>query len=194
MSPEATPHADVVFFPNAAAFRAWLVEHHATATELLVGYYKVGTGRPSMTWSESVDEALCFGWIDGVRRRIDDASYMIRFTPRRPTSIWSAVNLAKIEVLTAAGRMQPAGVRAFEARQESRARVYSFEQATPTTFDAAQEALFRRDAAAWAYFERAPAGYRRTVTHWVVSAKQPATRERRLTQLMQACREGRRLQ
>jgi uncharacterized protein YdeI (YjbR/CyaY-like superfamily) len=193
VSAEATPHAGAVFFPNAAAFRAWLVEHHTTATELLVGYYKVGTGRPSMTWSESVDEALCFGWIDGVRYRIDELSYMIRFSPRRPTSIWSAVNLAKIHALTAAGRMHPAGMRAYEARQASRERVYSFEQAEPAAFDEAQEALFRRDAAAWAYFERAPAGYRRTVTHWVVCAKQPATRERRLAQLMQACREGRRL-
>jgi uncharacterized protein YdeI (YjbR/CyaY-like superfamily) len=193
VSREPAPQAHAEFFPSAAAFRAWLIEHHATATELLVGYYKVGTGRPSMTWSDSVDEALCFGWIDGVRRRIDDHSYMIRFTPRRPTSIWSAVNLAKIKALTAAGRMHPAGIRAYETRQPSRLGVYSFEQAEPAAFDAAQEATFRDDAVAWAYFEQAPAGYRRTVTHWVVSAKQLATRERRLAQLMQACREGRRL-
>ncbi|HMS01395.1 MAG TPA: YdeI/OmpD-associated family protein [Gemmatimonadaceae bacterium] len=182
-----------LFFATPAAFRDWLAEHHATASELLVGYYKVGSGRPSMTWSESVDEALCFGWIDGVRRRVDDTAYTIRFTPRRPTSIWSAVNLAKIEVLTAAGRMQPAGMRAFEARQPARQAVYAFEQSTPAAFDREQEAVFREATDAWAFFAATPPSYRRTVTHWVVSAKQPATRARRLAQLIEACRAGRRL-
>lgn len=181
------------FFDTSAAFRAWFELHHASAAELLVGFYKVDSGRPSMTWSESVDEALCFGWIDGVRRRLDDVAYTIRFTPRRKNSIWSLVNLGKVEVLIAQGRMRPAGMAAFEARSLERSGIYSFEQSTPLTFGEEQLDAFRKQAGAWRFFDALPPGYRRTITFWVLSAKQPATRARRLAQLIQACAEGRRL-
>ncbi len=126
MSKLIAPHTPV-FFPSPGAFRRWLARHGSTATELLVGFYKVATGRPSLTWSESVDEALCFGWIDGVRKRIDDESYQIRFTPRRPDSNWSAINIAKVEVLISQGRMQPPGILAYSHRADHRSRVYSYE-------------------------------------------------------------------
>lgn len=182
-----------IFFPNAAAFRAWLEAHAATATELVVGYHKVATGMPSMTWSESVDEALCFGWIDGVRQRIDDASYQIRFTPRRPTSIWSAVNIAKVAQLQADGRMTPAGMAAFEQRTQAKSKVYAYEQAAPAEFTAAEQREFRRHPQAWQYFEGAPPSYRKVVRHWVCSAKKPETRARRFRALLEACMAGKRL-
>lgn len=181
------------FFPTPAAFNHWLAEHLAEATELLVGLHKVGTGQPSMTWSESVDEALCFGWIDGVRRRVDDATYTIRFTPRRRGSIWSAVNVAKVQALIAQGRMRPAGLAAFEARDEKKTAIYAFEQEHPAQFSAAELWQFKKQKAAWTFFESTPPGYREVITHWVTSAKKPETRARRLEQLIQACGEGRRL-
>lgn len=182
-----------VFFATPEEFRAWLHEHHATARELWVGYYKKGTGRPSMTWPESVDEALCFGWIDGVRKRVDGTAYQIRFTPRQPGSTWSAVNIAKAERLIADGRMRPAGLAAFARRLEEKSRVYSYEQDEAASLTAAEARAFRRDKAAWRYFEAAPPGYRRTVLHWIGSARQPATRERRLAKLIAACAAGKRL-
>lgn len=181
------------FFPTPAAFNHWLAEHHAEATELLVGFHKVGTGQPSMTWSESVDEALCFGWIDGVRRRVDDATYTIRFTPRRRGSIWSAVNVAKVQALIAQGRMRPAGLAAFESRDEKKTAIYSFEQEHPAQFSAPELRQFKKQKAAWTFFGSTPPGYRQVITHWVISAKKPETRARRLEQLIQACAEGRRL-
>lgn len=182
-----------VFFATPADFRRWLEQHHASAPELLVGYRKLGSGLPSMTWSESVDEALCFGWIDGVRRRLDDTAYTIRFTPRRRGSIWSAVNVAKIEALSAQGRMQPAGLAAFAARDEKKTAIYAFEQERPAELSAAELRVLKKNKPAWAYFQAVPPGYRQVVTHWVVSAKKPETRARRLEQLIQACAEGRRL-
>lgn len=181
------------FFARAADFRAWLDDHAATTPELLVGYHKVASGTPSMTWPESVDEALCVGWIDGVRRRIDDTRYCIRFTPRRPGSIWSAVNIAKVAALRAAGRMTPAGEAAFAARREDRSGVYAFERDQPAELDAAESAAFRAQAAAWRFFEAQPPGYRRVVLHWVVSAKRADTRARRLAALVEACGRGERL-
>lgn len=182
-----------VFFATPADFRRWLEQHHASAPELLVGYRKLGSGLPSMTWSESVDEALCFGWIDGVRRRLDDTAYTIRFTPRRRGSIWSAVNVAKIEALIAQGRMQPAGLAAFAARDEKKTAIYSFEQERPAELSAAELWVLKKNKPAWVFFQAVPPGYRQVVTHWVVSAKKHETRARRLEQLIQACAEGRKL-
>lgn len=181
------------YFENAAAFRAWLAKHGATAAELLVGYHKVDSGRPSMSWSESVDEALCYGWIDGVRRRIDDHRYSIRFTPRRPTSIWSAVNIAKFEQLTAAGRMTSAGAAAYAHRSEAKSRIYAFEQAAMPELSADELRQFQRVKSAWTFFEATPPGYRKVVVHWVVSAKKAETRVARLIKLVDACARGERL-
>jgi uncharacterized protein YdeI (YjbR/CyaY-like superfamily) len=144
------------FFATPADFRKWLERNHATATELWVGYYKKATGRPSLTWPESVDEALCFGWIDGIRKSIDGEAYMIRFTPRRPTSIWSQVNLGRVEVLTAEGRMRPEGIAAWERRD--RTKVYSFEQAERPGLDAAAEKQFRKNRKAWEWFQKQAPG------------------------------------
>ncbi|MBL8520608.1 MAG: YdeI/OmpD-associated family protein [Betaproteobacteria bacterium] len=181
------------FFAAPAAFRAWLEKHAATHAELIVGFHKVGSGKPCMTWPESVDEALCFGWIDGVRTRIDAESYKIRFTPRRPGSIWSAVNIAKVEALTAAGRMTPAGLAAFAKRTAKKSAVYAFEQRGELALPAPAVKAFQRHKAAWTYFESTPPSYRKVVIHWVNSAKQDETRERRLQQLIEACKEQRRL-
>lgn len=181
------------YFENAAAFRAWLAAHGATATELLVGYHKVGSGRPGMSWSESVDEALCFGWIDGVRRRIDEHRYSIRFTPRRPTSIWSAVNIANFEQLSAEGRMTPAGTAAYAHRREEKSGIYAFEQVAMPELSAEEQRQFKRSKTAWAFFEATPPGYRKVVVHWVVSAKKAETRATRLTRLIEACARGERL-
>jgi uncharacterized protein YdeI (YjbR/CyaY-like superfamily) len=182
-----------IYFATADAFRAWLEAHAATASELLVGFHKVGSGRPSMRWSESVDEALCFGWIDGVRKRIDDQRYSIRFSPRQPTSIWSAVNIAKVEQLQAQGRMTKAGADAFARRTTARSVVYAYEQAESAALTAAELRSFKRSKAAWTYFEATPPGYRKVVLHWITRAKRADTRASRLAQLVQACAEGRRL-
>jgi uncharacterized protein YdeI (YjbR/CyaY-like superfamily) len=181
------------FFATPADFRAWLQAHAASAPELLVGYHKVGSGLPSMTWSESVDEALCFGWIDGVRKRIDEQRYSIRFTPRRPGSIWSAINLAKVAQLRAAGRMTPAGEAAFARRQDHKSVIYSYEQPVLAELSPAELRTFKRQRDAWRFFEASPPSHRKALLHWVCAAKKPETRARRLGLLMQACAEGRRL-
>jgi uncharacterized protein YdeI (YjbR/CyaY-like superfamily) len=173
-----------VFFAGPAEFRAWLEAHHADERELLVGFYRRRTGRPSMTWAQSVDEALCFGWIDGVRRGIDAESYSIRFTPRQSRSIWSAVNIRRAGELIQEGRMTPAGLAAFERRTEDRSRVYSHERASPPELEPEQQARFEADAAAWAWFQARAPSYRRQALHWVTSAKRPETRERRLAALI----------
>lgn len=182
-----------VFFASSEAFRHWLAENHATERALVVGFRKIGSGLPSMTWPESVDEALCFGWIDGVRKRIDAVSYQIRFTPRRAGSYWSHVNVAKVEQLLAQGRMKPAGILAFESRVAEKTGVYAFERQQPAQLSDAELKQFAVHAPAWRYFQAASASYRNVMLHWVVSAKRPATRERRLTQLIQACMEQRRI-
>lgn len=184
---------DRQFFPDASAFRRWLEAHAATASELRLAYYKVDSGRPSITWPESVDEALCFGWIDGIRRSIDALSYEVRFTPRRPESIWSAVNINRVHALIAAGRMTPAGLSAFALRDEARSRVYSFERRQTPELNAGERTRFRQDPAAWRYFEALPPGYRRTLLHWITSAKLPATRARRLERFIAACHAGQRI-
>ncbi len=180
------------FFASQDDFRNWLGRHHATATEILVGFWKVDCGKPSLTWPESVDQVLCFGWIDGVRRKIDEESYSIRFTPRRSKSIWSAVNIAKVEALIANGLMQPAGLAAYERREEHRSVIYSYEN-VPREFDAEYEKRFRKHKKAWAFFESQPAGYRRLMIFRVTSAKQEATRLSRLEKLIAASEEGLRL-
>ncbi|HWL85273.1 MAG TPA: YdeI/OmpD-associated family protein [Polyangiaceae bacterium] len=179
------------FFADPAAFRAWLEKHHASKTELLVGLYKRGAGKPSITWPQSVDEALCFGWIDGVRRSLGEEAYTIRFTPRRPTSVWSTVNVARVAELTALGRMQPAGMRAFAARTPEKTGVYSFEQRAPLALTAAQEKTLRSNRKASAFFDAQPPWYRRAAIHWVVSAKKDETRQRRLAQLIADSATGR---
>ncbi|MBI5567208.1 MAG: YdeI/OmpD-associated family protein [Chloroflexi bacterium] len=171
------------FFPTPADFRRWLKTHHATEKELLVGFYKIGSGQPSITWPESVDQALCFGWIDGVRKRVDDESYTIRFTPRKSTSTWSAVNIKRVEELTQQGLMQPAGLKAFEARKENRSGIYSYEQrsaALPPEY----EKVLKKNKAAWTFFQAQPASYRKAAMWWIVSGKQEATRLKRLEQLI----------
>ena len=178
------------FFATPAELRAWFEAHHADAGELLVGYYKRGTGRPSITWPESVDEALCFGWIDGVRRRIDDEAYSIRFTPRKPSSIWSTVNVRRMGELVAVGLVAPAGLRAFEARRDDRSGVYGHERATAAELEPEQQRRLEADAEAWAWFSAQAPSYRRTAIHWVVSAKRAETRERRLATLIEDSRAG----
>jgi len=182
-----------VFFENAEDFRAWLAAHAHDARELLVGFHKVGTGMPCMSWSESVDQALCFGWIDGVRKRVDDATYTIRFTPRKAGSIWSAVNIDKVARLREQGLMTPAGEAAFALRSEDRSRVYSHERTTDAELAPEDRARFQRHQAAWAYFEACPPGYRKRMLHVVTSAKKPETRAARLERLIDACAQGRRL-
>jgi uncharacterized protein YdeI (YjbR/CyaY-like superfamily) len=179
------------FFATPAGLRAWLEAHHALETELLVGFYKKGTGRPSITWPESVDEALSFGWIDGVRRSLDAEAYCIRFTPRRPTSIWSAVNVARVAELQKQGRMRPAGDRASAARTPERTGIYSFERHKAAKLSRADAARFRKNARAFAFFEAQPPWYRRTALHWVVSAKREETRQRRLDRLISDSAAGR---
>lgn len=175
-----------LFFENAVAFRRWLDCHAASETELIVGFYKVGSGRPSMSWPESVDEALCVGWIDGVRKRIDDVAYQIRFTPRKTSSIWSAVNIEKMRVLQEQGRMTAAGLTAYGFRSEKKSAIYAHEQAGQTTLGANDERQFRSHAAAWAFFEVQSAWYRHQAAHRIASAKKPETKVRRLQQYIDA--------
>lgn len=180
------------FFKKPSDFRAWLAKHHQTHKQLLVGFYKKDSGKPSINWPESVDEALCHGWIDGVRKSIDDVSYTIRFTPRRTTSIWSAVNIKRVGVLTAEGRMQAAGLRAFEARKEHKSEIYAFEQGL-VELPAVYEKIFRKNKAAWTFFQAQPPSYRKTLIWWIVSAKQEKTRASRLDKLIEASAQGLRL-
>ncbi len=182
-----------VYFESPAAFRRWLEAHHGTASELIVGFHKSHTGRPSLTWPESVDEALCVGWIDGIRRRVDDDRYTIRFTPRRRHSIWSLVNIRRVAALTAEGRMQPAGLRAFEARRDERSGVYAFERPAPAALGEADERRFKKHRKAWAFFQSQPPGYRTTAMHWVTSAKKAETREKRLATLITDSEAGLRI-
>ncbi len=181
---------DVRFFASSEELRDWFDANHATADELWLGAYRKATGRPSVDWSSSVDEALCVGWIDGVRYSLDEMSYAQRFTPRRKGSNWSAINVAKVEALTAAGRMRPAGLAAFDARSPEKTAIYSYEREA-AVFSEAEIAALQDVPAAWADWERRSPSYRRTVTHWVTSAKQAATRERRMAALITDSAAGR---
>jgi uncharacterized protein YdeI (YjbR/CyaY-like superfamily) len=177
------------FYATPEEWRAWLEANHADAREHWVGFHKRGTERASITWPESVDQALCFGWIDGVRKRVDESSYMIRFTPRKASSKWSRVNVARVAELERAGLMHPAGRAAFAARTE--VGTYSYEQREAAAFDSDRERRFRSAEAAWAWFSAQPPGYRRTATHWVMSAKRDETRDRRLARLIEDSAAGR---
>lgn len=184
---------DPIFFDSPEAFYAWLEEHHESETEVYVGIWKKHTGKPSLTWSQAVDQALCFGWIDGRLNRIDEDRHMQRFTPRKPDSNWSKVNIAKVEKLREAGLMRPAGEAAFARRRADRTGVYSFEQEEEAKLPADGEARFRANERAWEFFESQAPWYRRAAIHLVVSAKKPETRERRLEQLIDDSAAGRRI-
>ena len=181
---------DVRFFATPADLREWFDANHATAPELWLGYHKKGTGRPSVVWAQAVDEALCVGWIDGLIKRLDETSHAQRFTPRRKGSTWSAVNVANVERLIAEGRMRAAGLAAYEARTAQNTAIYSYEREIEPLSEAELD-RFRADEAALADWQKRAPSYRRTVTGWVTSAKQQATRERRLATLIADSRAGR---
>ena len=191
MSASPQPH-DIRFFATSEELRDWFDANHQAADELWLGYYRKSTGRPSVDWSQAVDEALCVGWIDGVRRSVDDTTHIQRFTPRRKGSTWSAVNVAKVAALTEDGRMRPAGIAAFEARTAANTAIYSYERAA-AAFTPDEDARLRADPAARADWEARPPSYRRAVTHWVTSAKGTATRQRRLEALIADSAAGRKV-
>lgn len=180
------------FFPTQEKFREWLEKHYQKETELVVGFYKVSTKKPCMTWSESVDQALCFGWIDGVRKSIDEESYTIRFTPRKKSSIWSAINIKKVEALTKAGLMKEAGLKAFELKSEERSGIYSHEKEA-YVFDPELEKQFKANKKAWEYFSNQAPSYRKVMIHWMMSAKQEKTRLSRLEKAIKFSAEGKRM-
>ena len=178
------------FFVTPGDFRTWLEHHDQSSKELLVGFHKKGSGKPTLTWPESVDQALCFGWIDGVRRYIDQDSYSIRFTPRKSTSKWSSVNIKRVAEVTALGLMQPAGLKAFEQRTEDKSSVYSYEQRHTINLNDEQESLFRANKKAWAFFEAQPHWYRKTALWWIMTAKRQETQIKRLNQLIADSEQG----
>lgn len=177
------------FFVKQSDFRKWLEKNHLKEAELVVGFFKVGTGKPSITWPQSVDEALCFGWIDGVRTSIDKDRYQIRFTPRKPNSIWSAINIKKMEELTRKGLMQPAGLASFEKRTEERSKIYSHEK-DQVVFSKEFEKQFKANKKAWKYFDSLAPSYKKTSINWVMSAKQETTKIKRLKQLIEESEAG----
>lgn len=187
-----TQYMEPTFFPTQDDFRAWLKKNAKKEKELLVGFYKMDSGIPSMSWPESVDQALCFGWIDGVRGGRDEVSYTIRFTPRKPTSIWSSINIAKVEKLTAQKLMMLEGIAAFELRKDHKSSIYSYEkEATPLA--AAYEKEFKKKKEAWAFFTKQPPGYKKQMIHRIMDAKQEKTQVARLKKLIEASNEGKRL-
>jgi len=181
--------SEVIFFSSPAEFRKWLNLNHLSLNELWVGYYKKGTGKPSLSWPESVDQALCYGWIDGIRKSIDTERYTIRFTPRNPKSIWSAVNVKRVDELTKAGLMQPAGAKVFEQRNVDKSNLYSFEQEN-VKLDTAFEKKFKENKKAWAFFQSQPQSYRKPAIWWVMSAKQETTRLKRMETLINDSEAG----
>jgi uncharacterized protein YdeI (YjbR/CyaY-like superfamily) len=184
---------DPLFFAKPADFRQWLEIHHKSSREQWVGFYKKASGRHSITWPESVDEALCVGWIDGLRKTIDAESYKIRFTPRKATSNWSAVNIGRVKELTMLGRMRPAGQKAFELRKEEKSGIYAYENRHPARLSKEAEKQFRSRDKAWKFFQSQPSSYRQTVTWWLASAKKDETRQKRLEKLIAASERGRRI-
>ncbi|MDQ5823251.1 MAG: YdeI/OmpD-associated family protein [Chloroflexota bacterium] len=183
---------EVTFFESPSEFREWLEQNHDSAKELWVGFYKKGFGKAGITWPEAVDQALCFGWIDGIRKRVDETSYTNRFTPRRRGSTWSAVNIKRVGELTELGLMRPAGLDAFEKRDEAKAQLYSYERAQ-SKLDETYERQFREHERAWAFFSAQAPSYRRTSSWWVMSAKKEETRQRRLAALIEASERGEKL-
>jgi uncharacterized protein YdeI (YjbR/CyaY-like superfamily) len=182
----------IKYFKSAAEFRRWLEVNHARVSELWVGFFKKDSGKGGLTYAEAVDEALCFGWIDGLKKRVDELSYTHRCTPRKPRSNWSRINIQHVERLKKAGRMTPAGLKAYAARESERVGAYSVEN-SPRKLPAADEKQFKRDKTAWEFFQQQPPGYQRLAIWWVVSAKKPETRARRLGQLIAGSRCARRL-
>jgi uncharacterized protein YdeI (YjbR/CyaY-like superfamily) len=183
---------NATFFPTEDEFREWLEKNHKTATELLVGFYKVGSSKMSMTWSQSVDQALCFGWIDGIRKSIDKESYSIRFTLRRKNSIWSEVNIKKVEELTIKSLMTPEGLLAFSFRKEHKSGVYSHENDL-AEFDKNYENKFKQNKLAWSFFEKQAPSYKRVIKHWVMTAKQEKTRSSRLERVIKQSEQQRKM-
>jgi uncharacterized protein YdeI (YjbR/CyaY-like superfamily) len=181
---------DPTYFASPADLRRWLRTHHASTRELWVGFYKKATGIASITWPESVDEALCYGWIDGLRKRVDDVRYMIRFTPRRPISHWSAVNLGRVQVLIETRRMRPAGLTAFVERNLAKSQQYAYET-RPTELPPDYLKRLKANRPAWAFFQAQRPSYRRAATWWVVSAKRDETKHRRLDRLIDDSAAGR---
>jgi uncharacterized protein YdeI (YjbR/CyaY-like superfamily) len=184
---------EIHFFATPADFRKWLRVHHEKSPEQWVGFYRKATGRPSITWPESVDEALCVGWIDGLRKTIDAESYKIRFSPRKKASNWSAVNIGRVKELTKLGRMRPAGLKAFERRTEEKSGIYAYENRKSAVLGAVAEKQFRARRKAWDFFQTLPAGYRQTLIWWIVTARKEETRKQRLEKLIAASEAGRRL-
>jgi uncharacterized protein YdeI (YjbR/CyaY-like superfamily) len=182
-----------MFFPSPATFRGWLQKHHPAFQEIWVGFYKRGSGKPSMTWPESVDVALCFGWIDGVRKSIDSTAYAIRFTPRKPDSTWSTVNIRRMQELNALGLVQPSGLGAFQRRSEAKSGIYAYENRDSAEFADAQEKNFKSNREAWKFFQAQAPWYRKTATWWVISAKKEETRLKRLDTLVRHSENGERL-
>jgi uncharacterized protein YdeI (YjbR/CyaY-like superfamily) len=180
------------FFKNPAAFGIWLEQNHATATELWVGFYKKDSGKPSITWPESVDQALCFGWIDGIRKRVDEISYQIRFTARRRGSIWSAINIKRAKELVRQKQMRPTGLKAFAARIENKSGIYSYEQ-RKTDLEEPYAKVLKKNKAAWNFFEKQPPSYRKMIGWWIISAKKEETRMARLAKLISESAKGKRL-
>jgi uncharacterized protein YdeI (YjbR/CyaY-like superfamily) len=177
--------SEAIFFETPEELRDWLDEHHATALELFVGAWKKSTGKPTLTWLEIVEEALCVGWIDSIRRSVPGDGWTIRLTPRRKGGNWSAVNIAKVKQLIDEGRMRPAGLAAFEARSDERSAMYSYEQRHIAALEPEDKARFRSNESAWAWFEARPASYRTAAVYWIVSAKRPETRAKRLATLIE---------
>ena len=180
------------FFQTQKDFRRWLEENHEKESEIIVGFYNIKSGKKTMTWSEAVDQALCFGWIDGVRRRVDEESYSNRFTPRRPNSNWSAVNIKKVEELTAKGLMKPAGIAAFQKRKEEKSAIYAYENERKQ-FSEEFEKQFKANEKAWNFFEKQANWYKKQMTGWVMTAKQETTRARRLEKLIAESENEKRL-
>ena len=192
-APVKKSRAKPTFFAEPDQFRAWLAKHHATAPELLVGFYKRDSGKPSITWPESVDQALCFGWIDGVRKRVDDVSNTIRFTPRRAGSNWSSINIKRVGELHARGQMHEAGLAAFARRSEEKSRIYFYEQRHTASLDPEHQKKLERNRKAWTFFQAQPPGYQRLMVFRVVSAKKEETRVKRLQRLIDESAKGRRI-
>jgi uncharacterized protein YdeI (YjbR/CyaY-like superfamily) len=190
---QMVPKTKPMFFATPADFRAWLEQHHAEFGELWVGFHKRDSAKPSITWPESVDCALCFGWIDGVRKSLGKSSYMIRFTPRKSTSTWSAINISKVQELTKHGLMHAAGLAAFEKRSDRKSEIYAYEQRKAAELDSKSEKQFRANKKAWEFFQSQPPWYRRTATYWVINAKREETKQKRLATLFNDCAHGRRL-
>ena len=181
-----------IFFANTSELRKWFEKNHDKEKELFVGYYKTNTGKPSVTWSESVDQALCFGWIDGIRKSLDETSYTNRFTPRRPGSVWSDINIKKVEELTKKGMMHAAGIEAFNKRDEKKSRTYSYERKI-VQLDKNSEKQFKQNKKAWKFFQSQPPSYQKPVISWVISAKHDETKQKRLSTLIKDSEEDQRI-